>query len=123
MTLWRWIVSWLAALSADPTVVDTEPPRAAAAVAVAYAALRPGDAPAPAPPTPPAPVKPCGGKCQSGVYRPDGSIPERCPSTCTCGCQRKASAPKCSRCLDTGKVEGKGGSVVCCPVCRACGGG
>jgi len=96
MTLWRTLLAWLAALSADPAEIDREHPRAAAATAAAYAAFAPGD-PEPAPP-PPAPAAcACGGKCANGVYRPDGRIEMRCEKDCPCGCQKKATSPAPSR--------------------------
>jgi hypothetical protein len=96
MTLWRTILAWLAALSADPVEIDREPPRAAAATAAAYATFAPGD-PEPVPP-PPAPAAcACGGKCQGGVYRPDGRIEMRCEGNCPCGCQKKSASPAPSR--------------------------
>jgi hypothetical protein len=89
MTLYRSILAFLASLSADPQEIDREPPRAAAAVAAAYASLAPEVAPTPTP----APAKcACGGKCQGGIYRPDGRIEMRCEKDCPCGC-RKSSAP------------------------------
>ncbi len=89
MTLYRSILAFLASLSADPAEIDREPPRAAAAVAAAYASLAPEVTPTP----PPAPAKcGCGGKCQAGVYRPDGRIEMKCEANCPCGC-RKSSAP------------------------------
>ena len=98
MTLWRTLLAWLAALSADPVEIDREHPRAAAAVAAAYAAFAPAD-PEPAPPPPaPAPAKcACGGKCANGVYRPDGRIEMRCEKGCPCGCQKKPPSPAPSR--------------------------
>jgi hypothetical protein len=89
MTLYRSILAFLASLSADPQEIDREPPRAAAAVAAAYASLAPEVAPTPTP----APAKcACGGKCQGGIYRPDGRIEMRCEKDCPCVC-RKSSAP------------------------------
>jgi hypothetical protein len=89
MTLYRSILAFLASLSADPAEIDREPPRAAAAVAAAYASLAPDAAPTP----PPAPAAcACGGKCQGGIYRPDGRIEMKCERDCPCGC-RKSSAP------------------------------
>lgn len=72
--LWRWIISWLVWLSADPMAVDLERPKAAAAVAAARASLA-VDAPAPTPgPKPPAPTpgvcEACGGR--GYVVMPDG---------------------------------------------------
>lgn len=93
MTIWRSLLAWLASLSADPAEIDREAPRAAAAVAAAYATFAPGGPP-PAPPGPPAPPAKCacGGKCQGGIYRPDGRIEMRCEKDCACGC-RKSPAP------------------------------
>lgn len=63
--LWRWFVSFLVWLSAEPAALTVETPRAAAAVAVAYAAL--ATEPAPPAPKPVGPVTkpaPCpGGSC------------------------------------------------------------
>ncbi len=87
MTLYRSILAFLASLSADPAEIDREPPRAAAAVAAAYASLAPEAAPTP--PPAPAPGKcACGGKCQGGIYRPDGRIEMRCEKDCPCGCRK-----------------------------------
>ena len=89
MTVYRSLLAWLAALSADPAEIDREPPRAAAAVAAAYATFAPDVAPAP----PPAPAAcGCGGKCANGQYRPDGKIIMQCEKNCPCGC-RKSPAP------------------------------
>lgn len=54
MSIWRWIISWLVWLSADPATITAETPKSAAAVAVAYASL------APEPESVPKPVKPVG---------------------------------------------------------------
>ena len=91
MTIYRWLLSVLAALSADPAEIDREPPRAAAAVAAAYAGVAPE---APPPPAPPAPREcPCGGACKgTGVYRPDGRIEMRCEAGCKT-CPRSGPAP------------------------------
>ena len=94
MTIWRSLLAWLAALSADPAAIDAEAPRAAAAVAAAYATF--GDAaPAPAP-TPPGPSQcPCGGRCNgTGIYRPDGRIEMRCSPGCRT-CSRSVVVPEC----------------------------
>jgi hypothetical protein len=89
MTLYRSILAFLASLSADPAEIDREPPRAAAAVAAAYASLATETAPTP----PPAPAKcACAGKCQGGIYKPDGRIETKCEANCLCGC-RKSPAP------------------------------
>ena len=99
MTIWRTFLAWLAALSADPAAIDAEAPRAAAAVAAAYAAFAPAE-PAPAPPAPAGCG--CGGKCQGGIYRPDGRIEMKCEKDCPCGCRKAAAgspaAPVCKDC-------------------------
>ena len=85
MTIYRSLLSWLAALSADPAEIDREPPRAAAAVAAAYATFAPETAPTPQP----APAKcGCGGKCANGQYKPDGRIVMACEKDCPCGCRK-----------------------------------
>lgn len=56
MNVWRWLISWLVWLSADPQAITVETPKAAAAVAVAYAALAPEPEGEPAPPKPVGPV-------------------------------------------------------------------
>lgn len=85
MNLWRSLLAWLAALSADPAEIDREPPRAAAAVAAAYATFAPETSPTP----PPAPSKcGCSGKCADGRYRPDGRIVMACEKECPCGCRK-----------------------------------
>jgi hypothetical protein len=61
ITLWRWLVSLLVWLSADPVEIDLEHPRAAAAVAAARASMAHDTAPAP---PAPAPKPPAPGKCQ-----------------------------------------------------------
>jgi len=87
MTIYRTLLAWLASLSADPTEIDREPPRAAAAVAAAYATFAPEMAPTP--PPAPAPSKcGCGGKCVNGIYRPDGRIEMKCEKDCPCGCRK-----------------------------------
>lgn len=88
MTTYRALLAWLAAMSADPAEIDREPPRAAAAVAAAYASLTPGEESPPAPPAPAACA--CGGKCQNGIYRPDGRIEMRCEQDCPCKCRARA---------------------------------
>ena len=49
MTLWRWLIAFLAWLSADPQAVDLEHPKAAAAVSVARASMLRDAPPPPAP--------------------------------------------------------------------------
>lgn len=55
-SLWRWFISVLVWLSADPNQITVETPKAAAAVAVAYAALTPEPEPEPKPVKPVGPV-------------------------------------------------------------------
>ena len=88
MTTFRAIVAWLAALSADPSQIDREPPRAAAAVAVAYSGFAVDAPPSPAP----TPAKGCGceGKCEGGHYKPDGKITMPCEKDCPCKCRAAA---------------------------------
>lgn len=106
MSIWRTIVAWLAALSADPAAIDLEGARSAAAVAAAYAAMRPED---PAPPAPPKPAEcPCGGRCENGRYKPDGAIWQPCAPGCR-SCQPRASACRC----------GGNCSVACSCGCRS----
>ena len=112
------LAGWLAVPAAVPAI-DAERARCDAAVAVAYAALA-AEAPAPTPPAP-GPEAPCGGKCNAGVYKPDGRIEARCGKDCPCGCQRPRAAAKCSRCLDTGNVMGTDGVVRPCRACCASG--
>lgn len=69
--LWRWIISVLVWLSAEPGAVTSEAPAAAAAVAVAYAEFAPEPKPEPAPPRPVGPVtvqpaKPAAPPCPGG---------------------------------------------------------
>lgn len=65
-SVWRWLISWLVWLSADPAVITAETPKAAAAVAVAYAALTPEPEPEPKPVKPVGPVS-VPGPCPGGV--------------------------------------------------------
>lgn len=44
--LWRWLMSFLVWLSADPNAMRAEAPKSVAAVAVAYAAMAPEPEPA-----------------------------------------------------------------------------
>jgi len=63
--MWQWLLSVLAALSADPAQIDREAPRASAAVSAAYATTAPERAPEPQPEPPkpkPAVCADCGGK-------------------------------------------------------------
>lgn len=81
--LWRMLIAFLTWLSADPTALDTEHPRAAAAVAAAYASMNNEVVPEPAPPN----KCVCGGTCKNGVWKPDGRIEQPCPCPKTCACK------------------------------------
>lgn len=94
MTWWRSFVAWLAALAADPVVIDSEGPRSTAAVAAAYATMRPeAPQPAPQPPDPPSTACPCGGRCVGGKYQPDGAIWQKCAPGCASCKKTTAAAP------------------------------
>ena len=112
------LAGWLAVPPSAPAI-DAEPARCAAAVSVAYAALA-ADVPDPPAPTPPTPEAPCGGKCNAGIYKPDGRIEAKCGRDCPCGCQSKKTAAKCSSCLDTLFVMGTDGIIRPCSRCRNC---
>ena len=65
VNMWQYILSVLAALSADPAQIDLEAPRASAAVSAAYAATAQERAPEPTPEPPkpkPAVCVDCGGR-------------------------------------------------------------
>lgn len=90
-SLWRWLVAILTWLSAEPSAIERESPRSAAAVAYAYASMHPGDpSPGPPPPTPPPPGGRCDCGCKDGVWKPDGRITEQCPCPASCTCKRPA---------------------------------
>lgn len=95
MTFWRWMVSWLVWLSADPVAIDLEAPKAAAAVAVARASMVPGnDAPHPVPPAPAPVACDCGQTCVRGTWKPDGKIPQVCKCQCPrCVAERAKASP------------------------------
>mgnify|MGYP006267527763 CR=1 FL=1 len=88
-TLWRWFVSILIWLSADPDALVVEAPKAAAAVSAARASM---ERDRPAPPAPPAPGKCCGECRGTGVIvHGDGHrTPCPCPASCKC---KAASCP------------------------------
>lgn len=114
MTLWRSLLAWLAAASADPSAFPVEDARSQAAVIAAYAALAP-DSPSPAP-KPPAPVPgPPGGKCPAGCPCggsggiPDGRVVKPCPCPASCACKSAKSAAPCpdGKCPPGPKVSGR----------------
>jgi len=86
--MWREILALLATLSADPVQVETEHPRAAAAVCVARASMaRQGPTPPPQPPQPD--DDDCCSDCNGSgeIVHPDGHRTE-CPCPETCDCKR-----------------------------------
>ena len=80
MTIYRTLLAWLAAMSADPHDIDRAKAKSFASVSAAYATFAPLD-PAPAPP---APVDECGcgGTCKNGEWKPDLKIPQKCKPGC-----------------------------------------
>lgn len=107
--MWRTMLAWLASLSADPTALDREAPKASAAVMAAYAAQAaeqtPDAVPTPAPET--KCCSECGGK--GYVVQPDGHRTS-CPCPPTCHCKRASvSTSKSPGCAD-GKCPAPGAS-------------
>jgi len=95
MTIWRSILTWLAALSADPVAVPAERARCEAAVMAAYASYAPDDVRPPAPT--PAKACPCKGACKgTGQWKPDGSIVARCEPGCKSCSMKSVLATECS---------------------------
>lgn len=86
--MWQAWLAFLASLAADPTAIDAEHPRAAAACQAAYASMA-VDAPGPAP-EPESCV--CGKTCVNGYWKPDGRILQPCNCTCE-RCQKKPGQP------------------------------
>jgi hypothetical protein len=81
--MWEYILSVLAALSADPAQIDLEAPRASAAVSAAYATTAVEKAPEPKPEPKPGCCTDCGGK--GFIVHGDGhrtACP--CPASCKC---------------------------------------
>ena len=97
--MWQYILSVLAALSADPAQIDQEAPRASAAVSVAYAATAPDKAPEPKPEPKPGCCTDCGGR--GYIVHGDGhrtACPtcggKACPTgTCPPGASSTPAAP------------------------------
>lgn len=93
--MWREILALLATLSADPVQIETEHPRAAAAVSVARASMaRQGPTP------PPQPPQPDDGDCCSDcngtgeIVHPDGHRTEcPCPASCDCKQPKQPTVP------------------------------
>jgi hypothetical protein len=91
---WRWLTALLVWLSADPSDVDAEAPRAAAACAAAYAAFARDEAPAP--PQPPAPGKCCQDCAGTGTIRHGDGHATPCPCPPQCKCK---AGKDCRRCV------------------------
>jgi hypothetical protein len=92
--MWRWLLSILTWLSADPAALEVEPARASAAVSAARASMLVEAAPVPPGPAPkPTPGK-CCGQCGGRGYivMPDGHR-VACPCAGNCPCKSKAEAP------------------------------
>lgn len=81
MNLWRWLISVLVWLSAEPDGMHLEHARAAAAVSAARASMV---VESPAPPPPDQADCDCGKTCVRGIWKPDTKIPQ----ACKCQCQR-----------------------------------
>jgi hypothetical protein len=84
--MWQWLLSLLASLSADPAQIDSEAPRASAAVSAAYAITAQEKAPEPTP-EPPKPKPACCTECGGRGYIVHGDGHRTacpCPATCKC---------------------------------------
>ena len=101
--MWQYILSVLAALSADPAQIDREAPRASAAVSAAYSATAQEKAPEPQPEPPkPACCTDCGGK--GYIVHGDGhrtACP--CPPSCKCKSTPGASLTPGSSAVPAGR--------------------
>ena len=88
--MWQYILSVLAALSADQTQMDREAPRASAAVSAAYATTAQEKAPQPQPEPPkPGCCTECGGK--GYITHGDGHR-TACPCPASCKCKSPTGA-------------------------------
>jgi hypothetical protein len=100
--MWKYILSVLAALSADPAQIDQEAPRASAAVSVAYAATAPDKAPEPKPEPKPGCCTDCGGR--GYIAHGDGHrTPCPCPASCKCKASPGASLTPAAPTTPAGK--------------------
>jgi hypothetical protein len=90
--MWQWLLSVLAALSADPAQIDQEAPRSSAAVSVAYSATAQEKAPQPQPPKPSC-CTDCGGK--GFIVHGDGHR-TACPCPASCKCKNPPGASSTS---------------------------
>jgi hypothetical protein len=90
--MWQWLLSVLAALSADPAQIDREAPRASAAVSAAYATTAPERAPEPTP-EPPKPKPDCCTECGGRGYIVHGDGHRTaCPCPASCRCKKPPGA-------------------------------
>lgn len=105
--LWRLILGWLAALSADPTSMQVEAPRSAAAVLCARASMLNEVSPNPQPQPKPKPE--CCGDCKGTGYITHGDghkTPCPCPASCKCKQSRPVGSQQkqdCVRCNQAGR--------------------
>jgi len=100
--MWQYILSVLAALSADPAQIDQEAPRASAAVSAAYATTAIEKPPQPTPEPKPACCTDCGGK--GFIVHGDGhrtACP--CPASCKCKSTPGASLTPGSSAVPAGR--------------------
>lgn len=91
--MWQYILSVLAALSADPAQIDQEAPRASAAVSAAYATTATEKAPQPTPEPKPGCCTDCGGK--GYIVHGDGHR-TACPCPASCKCKSPTGASSTS---------------------------
>jgi hypothetical protein len=91
--MWQYILSVLAALSADPAQIDREAPRASAAVSAAYSATAVEKAPQPQPEPKPGCCTDCGGK--GFIVHGDGHR-TACPCPASCKCKNPSGASPAS---------------------------
>jgi hypothetical protein len=87
--MWKYLLSVLAALSADHAQIDQEAPRASAAVSAAYATTAIEKAPQPKPEPKPGCCTDCGGK--GYIVHGDGHR-TACPCPATCRCKNPPGA-------------------------------
>lgn len=100
--MWQYILSVLAALSADPAQIDQEAPRASAAVSAAYATTAVEKAPQPQPEPKPGCCTDCGGK--GFIVHGDGHrTPCPCPASCRCKSPPGASLTPDSSAVPAGR--------------------
>lgn len=88
--MFRSLLAWLASLAADPSALESEQPRAAAAVMVAAATLEKGLPDTPRPSPVPTPDSKCCDDCKgSGVVVHGDGHKTACACAASCECKRK----------------------------------